>query len=69
MWDRPGIENDPGVGRLDVTGIFGLDHFSAKNSNVEILGFFLISHGEEMGDEETCVRDWRVGQIHVRSPL
>jgi hypothetical protein len=65
-----GIENDSGVGQLDLTGIFGLDHFPAKNSKVKVLGFFLISDGEEMGDQEAFVCNWRVGEnpIH-RAPL
>ena len=31
------MENDPGIGQLDVAGIFRLDHFSAKNADVEVL--------------------------------
>jgi len=60
-----GIENDPGIGQLDVAGIFWLDHFSAKNSDVEILRFFLIFHGKEMRDEEAFARNRLVGQIHA----
>jgi hypothetical protein len=60
-----GIENDPGIGQPDVAGIFRLDHFSAKNSDVKVLRFFLIPHGEEMRDQEAFVCNRRVGQIHT----
>jgi hypothetical protein len=43
-----GIENDPGVGQLNVAGILRLNHFPAENSDVEVFRFFLIPHGEEM---------------------
>ena len=50
-----GIENDPRIGQLDVARIVWLDHFSAKNSDIEVFRFFLISHGEEMrGEEPSC---------------
>ena len=41
------IENDPGIGELDIAGIFRLDYFPAKNADVEVLRFFLIFHCEE----------------------
>jgi hypothetical protein len=31
-----GIENDPGISQLDVAGIVRLDHFPAKNSDIEV---------------------------------
>ena len=34
-----GIENDPGVGQLDVAGVFRLDHFAAKNPDVKSFDF------------------------------
>jgi hypothetical protein len=42
-----------------------LDHFAAKNSDVTVLGFFLIPHGEEMRDEEAFVCNRRVGKIRA----
>src|ERR1700730_10563365 len=68
-WATTGIENDPGVSQLDVAGIFRLDHFPAKNSDVEVLRFFLIPHGEEMRDEEAFVCNRRVRQIHAVPPV
>jgi len=59
-----GIEDDLGIGQLDVTRIFGLDHFSAQNPNVEVFRFFLIPHGEELGDPEAFAGNRRVGKIH-----
>jgi len=61
------IENDPGIGELDIAGIFRLDYFPAKNADVEVLRFFLIFHGEEMRDEKAFVGNRRVRQIHVVS--
>ena len=59
------IENDPGIGELDIAGIFRLDYFPAKNADVEVLRFFLIFHGEEMRDEKAFIGNRRVGQIHA----
>src|ERR1700738_771407 len=64
-----GIENDPGVSQLDVAGIFRLDHFPAKNSDVEVLRFFLIPHGEEMRHEEAFVCNRCIRQIHAVPPV
>ena len=57
----PGIENDPGVSQLDVARIFWLDHFPTKNSDIEVLRFFLVPDREEVRGEETFVWNWRVG--------
>jgi len=59
------IEDDPGVGQLDVAGILRIDHFPAKDSDIEVLRFFLILHGEEMRYEEAFARNRCVGQIHA----
>jgi hypothetical protein len=56
-----GIENDPGMSQLDVAGIVRLDHFPAKNSDIEVLRFFLVSHGEEVSGKEAFVCNRRVG--------
>ena len=48
-----GIENDPGVGQLNVARILRLNHSAAKNSDVEVFRFFLIPDDEKMRDEET----------------
>jgi hypothetical protein len=64
-----GIENDSAVGHLDVAGIFRLDHFPAKNSDVEVLRFFLIPHDEEVRDEEAFLCNRCIGQIHTVSPV
>ena len=50
-----GIQNDPGAGQLDVAGVFRLDDFPAKNSDVQVLRFFLVPCGEEMRSEESFV--------------
>src|SRR3984893_3547061 len=68
-WATTGIENDPGVSQLDVAGIFRLDHFPAKNSDIEILRFFLIPHGEEMRDEEAFFCNRSIRQIHAVPPV
>src|SRR3977135_2284593 len=60
--------NDPCVSQLDVAGIFRLDHFPAKNSDVEGLRFFLIPHGEEMRHEEAFVCNRCIRQIHAVLP-
>ena len=59
------IENDPGIGELDVAGIFRLDYFPAENSDVEVLRLFLIFHSEEMRDEKAFVGNRRVRCIHA----
>jgi hypothetical protein len=64
-----GIENDPGVRQLDVARIFRLDHFPAKDSDVEVLRFFLILHGEEVRDEEALVCNRRIRQIYAVPPV
>ena len=46
-----GVENDPGVSQLDVAKIFPLDDFPAKNSDIEVLRFFLVPNGEEVRGE------------------
>jgi hypothetical protein len=60
---------DPGVSQLDVAGILGLDHFPAKDSDVEVLRFFLIPHGEEVRDEEAFVCNRCIRQIHAVPPV
>jgi hypothetical protein len=50
-----GIENDPRISQLDVSGIVWLNQFPARNSDIEVLGFSLISHGEEVCGEEAFV--------------
>lgn len=56
-----GIENDPRIRQLDVAGIVWLDHFPAKNSDIEVLRFVLVAHGEEESCEEAFVCNRRVG--------
>ena len=56
-----GIENDPAISQLDVAGIFWLDDFPAKNSDIEVLRFFQVPHGEEVSGEEAFVCNRRVG--------
>jgi hypothetical protein len=63
-----GIENHPGVRQLDVAGILRLDHLAAKNSDVEVLRFLLVLHGEEVRSEEAFVCNWRIRQTHAVSP-
>src|SRR5215469_2690948 len=55
VWSRAtaGIENDPCVGQLDVAWVFCLDHFPAKNTDIEVFRFFLILYGEEVRGEES----------------
>jgi len=55
-----GIENDPCIRQLDVAGIFRLDDFPAKNSDIEVLRFVLVAHGEEVRGEEAFVCNRRV---------
>jgi hypothetical protein len=55
-----GIENDPGISQLDVAGVAWLDHFPAKNSDIEVFRFLLVSHGEEVRCEAAFVCNWRV---------
>ena len=55
-----GIENDPGISQLDVAGVAWLDHFPAKNSDIEVFRFLLVSHGEEVSCEEAFVCNRRV---------
>ena len=59
-----GIENEPGVRQLDVAGIFGFDYFAAQNADVEVFGFLLVAHGEEVRDEEAFAGDGCIGEIH-----
>jgi hypothetical protein len=56
-----GIENDPGISQLDVARIFWLDHFPAKNSDIEVFRSFLVLDGEEVRGEEAFVCNRRVG--------
>jgi hypothetical protein len=42
--------------QLDATGILGLDHFPAKDSDVEVLRFFLVPHGEKVRRESLRVQ-------------
>jgi hypothetical protein len=58
--DTDGIENDPRISQLDVAGIVWLDRFPAKNSDIEVLRFVLVAHGEEMSCEEAFVWNRRV---------
>ena len=55
-----GIENDPRIRRLDVAGIVWLDHLPTKNSEIEVLRFVQLAHGEEVSCEEAFVCNWRV---------
>ena len=55
-----GIANDPGISRLDVAGIVWLDHFPAKNSDIEVLRLFPIPNGEEVRREEAFLWNRRV---------
>jgi hypothetical protein len=55
-----GIENDPRIRQLDVAGIVWLDHFPARNSDIEALRFILVAHGEEVTCEEAFVCNRRV---------
>ena len=64
-----GIENDPGVGQLDVAGIFRFDHFPAKNSHVEVLRFRLVLHSEEMRDVESFVGNRCAKSVHAAPPV
>jgi hypothetical protein len=64
-----GIENDPGVSQLVVAGILGLDHVPAKDSDVEVLRFLLISHGEEVRDEPPREMELFIGIFFPRSRL
>src|ERR1022692_3383017 len=63
-----GIENEPRISQLDVTGIVWLDHFPAKNSGIEVLRFIPVAHGEEVSCEEAFVCNRRVRQIHAMPP-
>src|SRR5580692_5721076 len=56
-------------GELDVAGFLQLDHFPAKNPDVEVLRFLLIPHREEMRDEEALACNRRVRKIHVVASL
>jgi hypothetical protein len=64
-----GIENDPAVSQLDVAGILRLDHSPAQDSNVEVLRFLLIPHGEEMCHEEAFACNRCIRQIHAVLPF
>src|SRR5215831_3220660 len=55
------IENDPCIRQLDVARIFRLYHFPAKNSDIEVLRFFLVLDGEEVRGEKAFVCNRRVG--------
>jgi hypothetical protein len=53
---RVGFEQlDDGIGCM-----FVLDHFAAKNSDIEILRFILVAHGKEVSCEEAFVCNRRV---------
>jgi len=56
-----GIEKNPR--QLDVAGILRLDLFPAKNSDIEVLRFFLVAHGEEVSCDEAFVHNRYVKQI------
>jgi hypothetical protein len=62
-----GVENDPRVDQLDVTGILRPYHFSSEDSNVELPGFYLVPYGQEVSDEKALLGNWGVGQIHRTS--
>src|SRR5262245_14732721 len=64
-----GIENEPGVRQLDVAGVLRLDDFPSQNSDVEVLRFFLVPHGEEVRREEAFVCNGCLRQIHGMPPL
>ena len=64
-----GIENDPRIRQLDVAGIIRLDHFAAKNSDIEVFRFFLVLHGKEVSCEEAFVCNRRVRQIRAVPPV
>jgi hypothetical protein len=42
-WATAGIEDEPGVGELDVAGILWFDYFPDKNSDVEVLRFLQVA--------------------------
>ncbi len=68
-WAPSTIKNDPGVSQLDIAGIFRLDYFPAKNAGVEVLGFFLVPHGEEVRGEKAFACNRRIGQTHAVHPV
>ncbi len=49
------------LARLEVAGIVRLDYFPAKNSDIEVLRFFLVPLGKEVSGEEAFVCNRRVG--------
>ena len=49
------------LARFDVARIFRRDHFPAKNSEIEVLRFFLEPDGEEVRREEAFACNRRVG--------
>jgi hypothetical protein len=55
-----GIEKDPRIRQLDVAGIVRLDHFPAKNSDIEVLRFAQVAHREEVSCEEAFACNRRV---------
>ena len=63
-----GIENDPAISQLDVAGIFRLDQFPAKNSDIEVLRFLLVAHGKKMSCEEAFVCNRRVRYFYAVPP-
>ena len=63
-----GIENDPRISQLDVAGIIRLDQFPAKNSDIEVLRFLLVAHGEEVSCEEAFVCNL-LGFFYITSAL
>ena len=42
-------------------GIFRLNHFPAKNSDIKVLRFFLVPSGEEVRGEEAFLCNRRIG--------
>jgi len=68
-WAAAGIENDPRISQLDVTGIFRLDQLPAKNPDIEVLRFALVAHGEEVSCEEASLWNRRVREIHAVPPV
>src|SRR5271165_6439382 len=64
-WTAAGIQNDPGVRQLDVTGILQLNDLAAENADVEFFRLRLVVHGQEMSDVEAGLSDGRVRQIHA----
>ena len=50
------VENDPRILELDVAGIFWLDQFPARNSDIGVPRSFLALHGKENTQNATQLR-------------